>query len=86
MHAPPPQSTSLSLPSTTPSLQLCARQVPEAHTPLEQSPLTLHVAPVAHGEHEEPPQSTNVSDPSFTPFEHDAGRTGFIPASGEDDP
>lgn len=65
----PPQSTSVSLPFLAPSLQLGAWHLaglPE-HTPLVQSPATLHSLPSAHlVVHVSPPQSTSVSPPFLT--------------------
>jgi len=69
-----------------PSAQASERQAPDLHAPLAQSAFTEHVAPVAHGEHEPPPQSIHVSPSSVTPSEHEAGRTSFVPPSGEERP
>ena len=44
----PPQSTSVSLPFFTPSLQVGAWQMPPVHTPLVQSPATAQPLPSAH--------------------------------------
>jgi hypothetical protein len=69
----PPQSTSLSLPFSMPSLQLAGVQVPFApQMPFRQSAATAqplpspHFLPVGAATHE-PPQSTAVSLPFFTP-------------------
>ena len=65
----PPQSVSVSLPFSTPSVQVGAWQAggkPE-HTLLEQSGLALHALFAAHAEQSEPPQSVSVSVPFLTP-------------------
>jgi hypothetical protein len=67
-QATPPQSASVSAPLRTPSVQLGARQMPPAHTPLVQSALPTHCEPAAHGL-QPPPQSTSVSAPFFTESE-----------------
>src|SRR5439155_7797199 len=54
----PPQSTSLSLPFFTPSLQVGAAQCARQHTPLWQSSSTAQLAPVAQAAQTPPPQST----------------------------
>jgi len=61
----PPQSTSVSLPSVAPSLQLA--HLPLLQLPLMQSLVTLHFSLSAHFPHE-PPQSTSVSSPSTVLF------------------
>jgi hypothetical protein len=69
----PPQSTSLSLPFLTVSLQLAGVQVPFApHRPFTQSPATVQPLPSPHflfvgDAAQEPPQSVPVSVPFFTP-------------------
>jgi hypothetical protein len=65
----PPQSTSVSEPFATPSLQVGAWHRPLRHTPLWQSPLPKQLALLAHLPHV-PPQSTSVSVPFFTPSLH----------------
>jgi hypothetical protein len=68
----PPQSTSVSLPFFTVSLQPAPWQtfgVP-LQTLLIQSPATLHVLPVPQSPHVPPPQSTSVSAPFLTTSEH----------------
>ena len=62
----PPQSTSVSLPFFTPSVQLAvtgARHVPLVQMPLAQSAAAEHVPPLAHFVAQLPPQSTSVSLP-----------------------
>jgi hypothetical protein len=60
----PPQSTSVSLPFFTPSLQLPEVQMLLVHTPLEQSLPALHDRPPAQrAQLEAPPQSTADSPP-----------------------
>src|SRR5690554_632885 len=56
----PPQSTSVSLPLCTPSLQLGAWQMPFVHTLLWQSMAPKQPAPSGHA-WQPPPQSTSVS-------------------------
>jgi hypothetical protein len=65
-QVPPPQSTSVSAPFFTLSVQLADWQMLPTQTPLWQSPPTLHVLPAAHFGHEAPPQSMSVSVPFFT--------------------
>ena len=66
---PPPQSTSVSSPSFTWSVQEAA-QTPFVHNPLMQlRPAPSQAAPKPHFAGQLPPQSTSVSSPSFTPFE-----------------
>src|SRR3954470_11600026 len=62
-----PQSTSLSVPFFTPSVQLGAWHTLPVHTPLEQSLPMVQARPVAHLVTHEPPQSTSVSVPFFAP-------------------
>jgi hypothetical protein len=71
--APPPQSTSVSLPFFTLSLQVAARHVfpprkPPWQAALWQSLAEEHALPSAHFG-QPPPQSTSVSEPSLTLFE-----------------
>jgi hypothetical protein len=56
----PPQSTSVSLPFRTLSVQLGAEQV-TLHTPAKQSVAAPHFLPVPHFPQLGPPQSTSVS-------------------------
>jgi hypothetical protein len=65
----PPQSTSLSLPSSTPSRQLDATHtsLSTLHQADAQSALCTHFCLSAHGMQVAPPQSTSVSSPSITP-------------------
>ena len=65
-QVPPPQSTSVSTPFFTPSVQVAAWHKPPVQTPLWQSPVPLHLRPVPQGA-QEPPQSRSVSAPFFTP-------------------
>ncbi len=66
-QVPPPQSWSVSLPFSVPSVQLLALQNPERHTFDEQSPEESHPWPLPHAGHAPPPQSTSVSVPFFLP-------------------
>ncbi|HVU03086.1 MAG TPA: hypothetical protein VHE30_15100 [Polyangiaceae bacterium] len=75
-HAPPPQSTSLSLPSFFPFVQLDVAQTPPSQFPLVQSVPALHALPTSQPA-QLPPQSMAVSDPFWTPSEQPA------PASGD---
>jgi hypothetical protein len=59
----PPQSTSVSVPFSVPSVQVGAWQIFDLHTSLAQSAFITHPAPAAHAGHEPPPQSTPVSAP-----------------------
>ena len=66
----PPQSTSLSPPFRSPSVQLAAAHVPPVHTPLSQSVPAVQLAPAPHRPHiDVPPQSTPLSPPLATPSE-----------------
>jgi hypothetical protein len=65
-HVVPPQSTSVSVPFVTVSVQVGAAQIAPEHTPLWQSLPLLHPAPFAHLPGQPPPQSTPVSVPFFT--------------------
>jgi hypothetical protein len=64
----PPQSTSVSVPFFTVSLQAGTWQMPPVQTPLAQSPAPPQTLPSAHlfAGAQEPPQSTSVSVPFFT--------------------
>jgi hypothetical protein len=63
----PPQSTSVSLPFLTPSLQLPDVQTLLVQTPLEQSLPVVHDRPPAQRvQLEVPPQSTADSPPFLT--------------------
>ena len=62
-QAPPPQSTSVSVPFLTPSVQVGAAHLPLEQTPLVQSLGTLHFLVSAHLGQVAPPQSTSVSAP-----------------------
>jgi hypothetical protein len=72
---PPPQSTSVSLPSLTWSSHVEATQVPEpmSHTVDAQSRVSLQSLPTAQAAQVPPPQSTSVSLPSLTPSAHSDG-------------
>jgi hypothetical protein len=66
---PPPQSTSLSEPFWTVSLQAAAAHLPPVHLPLTgslQSPLILHT-PMTGQPLQLPPQSVSVSSPFLAP-------------------
>jgi hypothetical protein len=62
----PPQSTSVSTPFLTTSLQLGTWQMFEMHTPLKQSFVATHVLPLAQSGQVLPPQSTSVSTAFLT--------------------
>jgi hypothetical protein len=66
----PPQSTSVSAPFRTPSLQVASAQALPVHTPLEQSVVSVHACPAPQVAHAAPPQSMSVSVPFFTPSAH----------------
>jgi hypothetical protein len=66
-HVDPPQSTAVSLPFRTPSLQVGARQMPPTHTALWQSAPEPQPSPAGHAAQLCPPQSTSVSAPFFAP-------------------
>jgi hypothetical protein len=70
LQSGPPQSTSVSPPSFTPSEQLAGAHLPDAHTFVLQSFGTLQPRPGAHALGHDPPQSMSVSSPSFTPSMH----------------
>ncbi len=76
----PPQSTSLSVPFLTPSLQVGAAQVSSAaQIPSVQSVPSAQLAPSAHRVGHDPPQSTSLSLPSFLPSVQ-LGGEGALPA------
>jgi hypothetical protein len=77
----PPQSTSVSLPSSTPSAHESGAQTFERHVAEAQSAFTLHASPGGHGAHE-PPQSTSVSSPFFLPSAHETGAHWFAMHEG----
>ena len=62
----PPQSTSVSAPFFTVSVQLAAVQSLAEQTPLVQSEAAVHTLVSGHLEQVPPPQSTSVSAPFFT--------------------
>jgi hypothetical protein len=63
----PPQSMPVSVPSRRPSVQLAlAQRFVASHTPVVQSPSTLHAPPTPHVAHV-PPQSMSLSLPSRRP-------------------
>ena len=71
-HAPPPQSTSVSVPFFTRSAQPAFWQTLVVQTPFKQSVPAPHTLPAAHRRHVVgPPQSASVSPPFFTVSEHD---------------
>src|ERR671919_695406 len=53
-HVDPPQSTAVSAPLSTPSLQEGAWQAPPMHTPLWQSAPEPQPSPAGHGPHVAP--------------------------------
>jgi hypothetical protein len=65
-----PQSTSVSVPFSTPSEQFGVWQVPPVHTLLVQSEFALQPLPGAQAEQPPPPQSAPVSLPFCTPSVH----------------
>src|SRR5579883_1760790 len=73
----PPQSTSVSLPSLIPSLQVLGRaaQAPATQAPPAQSPFTRHALPAAQPMQTGPPQSTSVSLPSLIPSLQEVSQT-----------
>ncbi len=71
-QVPPPQSVSVSVPFSTPSLQLGVWQVPFLQTPLLQSGPPLHILPSSQAGQVPPPQSVSVSVPSWLPSVHEA--------------
>jgi hypothetical protein len=68
-QAPPPQSTSVSLPSLMLSRQVAGEHVrgPGLHSVLMQSLLARQCLPSAQAVHQVPPQSVSVSSQFFTP-------------------
>ena len=63
----PPQSTSVSVPFLTPSLQVAIAHRPFEQTPLEQSLLAVHTLLALHRlQLVWPPQSTSLSPPFLT--------------------
>ena len=72
LQAPPPQSTSDSLPFLILSVQAAATQVPAWQILDTQSVAALHLLEVWHGVHVAPPQSASVSAPFLTPSVHEA--------------
>jgi hypothetical protein len=62
----PPQSTPVSLPFCTASVQLGAAQKALMQTPLWQSASFVHVESAGHALQSGPPQSMSVSTPFFT--------------------
>jgi hypothetical protein len=69
-QAEPPQSLSVSVPFSVPSMQLADWQTWLLHTALLQSPLTAHAFRSAHFVGHDWPQSVSGSLPFFTPSEH----------------
>jgi hypothetical protein len=69
----PPQSTSVSPPLITPSVQVGALHViaVASQTPLAQSAPSRQTSPVSQGSHVTPPQSTSASSAFWTPSSHD---------------
>src|SRR5205823_1848898 len=68
---PPPQSTSVSAPFFTLSMQPGATHIPLVHTPLAQSIPVLQPLPPSHLLGQLPPQSMSVSSPFFAPSVQD---------------
>jgi hypothetical protein len=67
LQVPPPQSTSVSLPFLTVSLQVAATHLLAVHTPLWQSLPSVHAPLVVQRlQLELPPQSTSLSPPFLT--------------------
>jgi hypothetical protein len=78
----PPQSTSVSLPSLVPLLQLGRPQKPLEQAPLAQSAARLQCLPTAQRVHVvTPPQSVSDSPPFWTLSEQDGGSQTFRPPS-----
>src|SRR4051794_1109337 len=71
-QAGPPQSTSLSAPFFSWSMQVAGTHWPAPQFRLRQSPPVAHAAPSPHLLAQLPPQSLSVSPPFFTPSEQDA--------------
>jgi hypothetical protein len=71
-HAPPPQSTSVSVPSRTRLLHPVDWHTVAVQTLLAQSPMTAQCCPSAHflAGAQDPPQSLSVSVPFLTVSEH----------------
>lgn len=63
----PPQSTSVSVPLRTPSVQVAPAQTPTLQTRALQSPATWQFFPGGQTGHVPPPQSASVSSAFFTP-------------------
>jgi hypothetical protein len=61
VQVPPPQSTPVSVPSSTPSLHVGTTQAWSMHAFAAQSRFRLHALPTEHPGHSPPPQSTAVS-------------------------
>jgi hypothetical protein len=80
----PPQSTSVSVPFFTVSVQVGVTQTPSAQTPLVQSLPVPQPLPLAHGfpGAHVPPQSTSVSVPFFT-VSAQVGATQMWSAAGQ---
>jgi hypothetical protein len=66
-QVPPPQSTPVSLPFSTPSLHVAFWQTPPVQTPVVQSPPMRQPSPGPQSGQVPPPQSTSVSAPLSTP-------------------
>ncbi len=69
----PPQSTSVSVPSSTLSVQDAAAQTPPLQVPGSQSFWIEHIFPGTQAAQRGPPQSASVSAPSLTPSVQLAG-------------
>src|SRR5262249_18557672 len=74
---PPPQSTSVSAPSATPSVQLAAQAL-LPHIALRQSLSIMQALVGPHFGHVPPPQSTSVSPPFFWPSPQPGATHTFV--------
>jgi hypothetical protein len=79
----PPQSTSVSVPSFVPLVQLAVWHLPLVQLPERQSAATEQPAPTAHlfVVLQEPPQSTSVSEPFLTVSLHAAALQTLVELS-----
>jgi hypothetical protein len=83
-QAPPPQSTSVSVPSTTPFEQeaAAATHAPPVQSSVAQSTARAHACPAVQGEQMGPPQSASVSCPFRTPSAQ-LGAWGQVPGQAK---
>jgi hypothetical protein len=70
-HVVPPQSTSVSVPSSTTSVHMTFWHRASLQNAIVQSVASLQMPPTPHFGHVVPPQSTSVSSPLVTPSVHD---------------